>query len=313
MDIVITWVDATNKEWQKEKAHWYYLFKGTEANHVANYSSFDEVKYVLRSIELYMPYYHHIYLVTNNGSQPNWLKNHPKLTVIDYRELMPNNISTYNSNAIESQLYKIPNLTEYFVYFNDDIILTKPLKIEDLIDTHTGKMQYPQETDIIFSNFQYYTILKKFEQNVLKFDTGVTNARKHTLKLLNLKDTGITGGHTPKILNKTLCKIFNNNNKQHIKTLLTEKFRTNTNFTYIEGYIQFLIQNKIARWNNHTTRIITILDNHHLNTLQIKFTFIKYYNYLAIEDARKSINKNEEIKIINFLNTIFPNKSSFEL
>ena len=124
MDIVITWVDANNKEWLDEKAHWHYLFKGTQANHVANYSSFDEIKYVLRSIEKYMPHYRHIYLVTNNGSIPKWLKQTPKISIIDYRDLMPNNISTYNSNAIESQLYKIPNLSEYFLYFDEIVSLT---------------------------------------------------------------------------------------------------------------------------------------------------------------------------------------------
>ena len=313
MDIVITWVDANNKEWLNEKAHWHYLFKGTQVNHVANYSSFDEIRYVLRSIEKYMSHYRHIYLVTNNGSKPKWLKQTSRISIIDYRDLMPNNISTYNSNAIESQLYKIPNLSEYFLYFNDDILLTKSLKMEDLIDSNTGKLLYPKETDILFSNFQYYKFLAKLEQKLLKFDTGVTNARKHTLKILNLQDTGISGGHTPKILNKTLCNIFNTKYKKQIDELLKQKFRTNTNLTYIEAFTQYHIQNKIANWNNQTTRIITILDSPQINALQRGLTFINNYNYLALEDARKSIDREEEQKMISYLNTIFPKKSSFEI
>lgn len=44
----------------------------------------DELKYSLRSVEKYMPWFNHIYLVTN-GQVPHWLNlTHPKLTVVTH-------------------------------------------------------------------------------------------------------------------------------------------------------------------------------------------------------------------------------------
>lgn len=314
IDVVITWVDPNNKEWLKEKEYWYKKIKGMQYNTVSNYSSYDEVKYCLRSIYKYMPWFNHIYFVTNNSS-PEWLnQSYPHLSVIHYRDLMENKQPSYNSNAIEAMLHNIPNLTEYFYYFNDDFILTKPVKIQNLINSYTGKLLYPKETDILFSSFQYYTILQKIEEHIIKMDTGVAKARRATINRLGLPNSGIVSGHTPKILNKTLCKSFQNTFPHEINNLIQTKFRTNDNFTYLEGFIHYHQYKKIADWNNQTTKIITILDNSFLNTVQIKIaqSSIHNYDYMALEDARTKIKPQEEQKFINFLNTLFPEKSPWE-
>lgn len=40
-------------------------------------------------------------------------------------------LPTFNSTAIEFNLHRIEGLSEYFVYYNDDVILTRPVKPED--------------------------------------------------------------------------------------------------------------------------------------------------------------------------------------
>lgn len=316
IDIVITWVDPNNEEWLKEKEYWYEKIKRKQMqyNSIASYSSYDEIKYCLRSIHKYMPWFNHIYIITNNSS-PKWLnKNYPHITVINDRTLMPNKQPCYNSNTYEALIYMIPNLTEYFYYFNDDLMLLKPVKLENLINLHTGKLLYPKETDILFSSFQYYKILQKIEENIIKMDTGVAKARRESIKRIGLKNSGIVSGHTPKILNKKLCKTFQKTFPHEINNLIETKFRTDTNFTYLEAFIQYYQYKKIADWNNQTTKIITILDNSFLNTLQIKIakSSIHYYDYMAIEDARTKISPLEEQKYIDFLNSIFPEKSPWE-
>ena len=315
IDIVITWVNPNNKEWLSEKEYLHKKLKGKslQYNSVANYSSYNELKYCLRSIYKYMPWFNHIYLVTNNSS-PDWLKPTPYITLIHYRDLMPNNKPSYNSNAIESMLYKIPNLQEYFYYFNDDLLLVKPVKINNIIDPMTGKLLYPKETDIIFSNFQYYRILQKVVDNILKNDTGVAKARRSSLERMGLENTGIVSGHTPKILHKTLCNSFNKKFIKEINKLEETPFRTDDNFTYVEAFIQYHHNRKLSRWNNQTTKIITILDNPFLNTVQIKIaqSSLHNYDYMALEDARTKVKKEEENKFIIFLNSLFPDKSPWE-
>ena len=41
------------------------------------------------------------------------------------------NLPVFNSRAIEINLHRIPGLAEQFVYFNDDMFITKPVTKED--------------------------------------------------------------------------------------------------------------------------------------------------------------------------------------
>ncbi|CAF3676040.1 unnamed protein product [Rotaria sp. Silwood1] len=81
-----------------------------------------------------MPSFHgHIYVVTDQI--PNWLdisKSKSQLRVISTREIIDKKyLPTFNSHAIEANLHKIPNLKEFYLYFNDDYILGRPVSIDD--------------------------------------------------------------------------------------------------------------------------------------------------------------------------------------
>ena len=88
----------------------------------------DELKYSLRSVEKYIPWIYHIYIVTDR-QVPEWLDiNHPKITIVDHSEIIPKEyIPVFNSNAIETRIHKIPGLSEHFLYANDDLFFNRPL------------------------------------------------------------------------------------------------------------------------------------------------------------------------------------------
>ncbi len=72
---------------------------------------------------MHAPWIRTIYIVT--ASQvPVWLNTaHPRVRIIDHKELFPDpaaQLPTFNSLAIESVLHRIPGLSEYFLYFNND-------------------------------------------------------------------------------------------------------------------------------------------------------------------------------------------------
>ena len=65
----------------------------------------DQLKYSLRSIELFASWTRDIYIVTN-GQTPNWLNlEHPRVKLITHEEIFTNqsNLPSFNSAAIESQ------------------------------------------------------------------------------------------------------------------------------------------------------------------------------------------------------------------
>lgn len=132
IDVVYTWVDGTDKAWQRARAEALGVadpaaFTENAASD-ARFLDHDELRYSLRSLEKYAPWVNHIWIVTA-GQVPAWLNlDHPKVTVVDHRDIWsPEGIlPTFNSHAIEAHLHRIEGLSEHFLYFNDDVFLGRP-------------------------------------------------------------------------------------------------------------------------------------------------------------------------------------------
>lgn len=133
IDFVIPWVDGSDPEWIREKNH-YLALQGQETIDVrdARYRDWDELRYWFRGVEQYAPWVNKIYFVTN-GQHPSWLvKEHEKLVWIKHEDYIPKEyLPTFSANPIELNFHRIPNLSEHFVYFNDDMFLTAPTTEED--------------------------------------------------------------------------------------------------------------------------------------------------------------------------------------
>jgi hypothetical protein len=125
IDAVFTWVDGADESWRRRRAAATDVAYHEESDSESRYVSRDELKYALRSIEMYAPWIRHIYLVTDDQS-PAWLnRNAPGLDIVDHRDIFsdPSVLPTFNSHAIESQLHHIDGLSEHFLYLNDDMLL----------------------------------------------------------------------------------------------------------------------------------------------------------------------------------------------
>lgn len=127
IDMVYLWVDGKDVGWQKIKEHYSALCQKNievkpDASAGNRYSDHEELKYSLRSVWKYASFFNHIYIVTMN-QKPEWLKAHPQITIVDHKEIFKNmvDLPTFNSMAIECHLHRIPNLSEHFIYFNDDM------------------------------------------------------------------------------------------------------------------------------------------------------------------------------------------------
>jgi hypothetical protein len=73
-----------------------------------------------------------VYVVTDQ-QVPSWLDtSNPRLTVVDHRDLFGDRgrLPTYNSHAIESQLHRIPGLSDHYLYLNDDVFFGRPVAPE---------------------------------------------------------------------------------------------------------------------------------------------------------------------------------------
>ena len=125
IDLVYLWVDGNDPVWRARRNQ--YLDIGgdfaaqgcVEARWIEN----DELLYSLRSVEMYAPWINRIFIVTDNQC-PSWLDtSNPRIRIVDHTEIMPEEaLPNYNSTAIESCIYKIADLSEHFLFGNDDML-----------------------------------------------------------------------------------------------------------------------------------------------------------------------------------------------
>lgn len=144
IDFVVTWVDGNDPAWQRERAEYFGVDElKSNGNGVCRYRDWASFRYWFRAVEEFAPWVRYVHLVTW-GHVPKWLNREcPKLRVVNHRDFMPEEfLPTYNCNPLELNLFRIPDLSEHFVYFNDDVLLTRPVTPEEFfvngMPRHTG-------------------------------------------------------------------------------------------------------------------------------------------------------------------------------
>ena len=127
IDFVVTWLDSSDPVWQESLFAYSQNAKGRKEK--ARFRDMNLFHYWFRAVEMYAPWVHKVYLVTN-GKFPDWInRDNPKLVLVKHEDYIPKEyLPTFNCRVIELHLHKIQGLSEHFVYFNDDMILNSPLK-----------------------------------------------------------------------------------------------------------------------------------------------------------------------------------------
>lgn len=127
VDIVYTWCDDSDPNFHSERIERAknvgFLISEEDTND--RFVEHNELRYSLRSIEKYIPWINHIFLVTNKQI-PSWLKLNEKITIVDHSDIIPMEfLPTFNSTVIEQYINKIPKLCEHFILMNDDCFITR--------------------------------------------------------------------------------------------------------------------------------------------------------------------------------------------
>lgn len=152
IDFVMLWVDGADPAWQAERAA-YRPDRSNNGSDENRYRDWDLLRYWFRGVERFAPWVHRVYFVTW-GHCPAWLNRaHPKLTVVRHSDYIPPEcLPTFNSNVIELYLHRIPELSEQFVLFNDDMFLTAPVRPEDFfkngLPCESALLDAPAPTDV---------------------------------------------------------------------------------------------------------------------------------------------------------------------
>lgn len=242
IDFVITWVDGSDPEWQKEKSR-YDISAGDKRNN--RFRDWGLLKYWFRAVEQYAPWVNKIHFVTW-GHIPDWLDtSNPKLHIVKHEDFIPHEfLPTFNSVVIELFLHKIPGLSENFVYFNDDMFLNAPVKPSYFFknglpcDAAILSAITPSEGGDHFSHCllsdaelleKDYDIRGAIKSNIWKWINikyGVEQVR--TLLLLPWRNfTGFRMHHMPISYKKTTFKTIHDRHAAELRDAASDKFRNN--------------------------------------------------------------------------------------
>lgn len=194
IDFVITWVDGSDPEWLARKKEYReaekagglqetYGRENSTGQTDMRYRDWGMLRYLFRGIEKYAPWVHRIFLVTDR-QLPEWLNTeHPKVSVVYHDAFIPAGyLPTFNSHTIELNLHRILGLSEQFVYFNDDCLLTKACKPEDFfrhgrpVDMAVLNGINGKDEEFAAIQFQNISLMNRYY--------GTSDCRKHLGKWL---------------------------------------------------------------------------------------------------------------------------------
>lgn len=128
MDVVYTWVNDKDPIWLEKKNKYNEIQNNIECSgDKARFENHNELYYSIYSVRKFMPWIRNIFIVTDDQI-PSWFQENYRIFIVDHKEIIDQKyLPTFNSHVIEAHLHKIENLSENFIYFNDDVMVAKQL------------------------------------------------------------------------------------------------------------------------------------------------------------------------------------------
>lgn len=329
IDFVVLWVDGSDSEWLKEKNK-YKLDKNDLSNSENRYRDWGMLKYWFRGIEKYAPWVNKIHFVTW-GHVPKWLNlSNPKLNIVKHEDFIPKEyLPTFNSNVIQYYIHKIPNLSEKFIMFDDDMFIINNVKKTDffrgnnICDVYGEKPfwyskigdKYPH---CLLNNMQvinqYYSKRKVYAKNIFKYFNykyGLEVNLKNLLLLPFNEFTGIYSQHICQAYTKKYFEKFWKLCGKELSRASENRFRDNSDYsTFLVRYLELLDGCFVPRNKNFGKRFEISNNNKKIRDAIIK----QKYKIICINDSNMDYEFNNIKKEIeDSFEIILSKKSSFEL
>ena len=255
IDAVIAWVDGNDENHRKKLAQ-YVEDKSLmgKKGFLTRFNEVNEIEYCIRSIRKFAPYVDNIFIVTDDQT-PSFLKERKSefedVFVVDHKVIFKGYeqyLPTFNCFPIETLLYKIPDLAEHFIYFNDDMFLINETKPTDFF-TEEGypvlRGNWAEMEKRGFKDFLQSIGLKKKRISKITYK----KAHENSAKILGLKKY-LKLNHTPFPIRKSVFENYFNQNDDVLKNNIMHRFRVPTLFMVQAHAAHLEIMNKTYQLDN---------------------------------------------------------------
>ena len=242
-----------------------------------------------------MPWINNVFLVVQSESQvPKWV-NRKTVTVVRHDEFMPLELlPVFNSCAIECFLHKIPGLSPFFIYGNDDMYVLNEIG-----------------PDSFFRDYMpLNTLVEHRSRGQTEYEKMMLNTTEFILKKLDIPYEGgfyYSPRHIQNAFSKGVFKRIFDCNSQDILNSVS-KFRETKNFSqyFFTDYYMLQTGKQYQMPGQEKTALFDFGRN-----------FEKAFRLFEAEDDHTLVclNNNDpakDIGLYHFFCKKFPNKSKYE-
>ncbi len=300
IDIVFTYVNGFDKKHIEKRSK--FIKNTNKYNPNIRFESIDEIKYSVRSVIQNIKWINKIYIVTDEQIPPvdkNLILS-GKVKIIDHKDIIPKKyLPTFFSDVIESYLHNIPNLSEIFIYNNDDYFNFNKVYKKDIICKNKIIFNGNIFDDKIHCLLNYLNLIFT-EYRIRIYKTSVLLKEKFGInKFLN--------AHSSFVFRKSTLKNIEKNFSNELILLRKNKFRNITSINYIFlaiNYENYINNMHFVNLNYHNSCIIK--QNWMFNIIY----FLIKYNIVNISFLKKKFvcinnidikNKNKFLKLMDMI------------
>ena len=285
IDAVITWVDGSEPNYKLK------LEENLKNKKIINrqYLQANEIHFCVASIIKFAPFIRKIFIVTDN-QKPNLnevrhLVSSNKVEIIDHKEIFRDNIDslpTFNIRSIDALLFKIKNLSNKFIYFNDDMFLIK----------ETSKEEWFKDNKAVLTgswtktyNKQLIKTISQRIKNLLNIRPSFNAAQSKAANIAGFHNKYFKSFHCGRPQIKSVIKDFYDKNPQRLTNQIRHKFRDG------RQYMPYSLC-----WH------LLIKENLHVESSSKKLVEINKSRNLSakkLEKILRSIDLKAEVKFLN--------------
>ena len=238
IDAVLPWVDGDDPVLAAKRAR--YAGRGVLTNNEiggpARYTSLGEIRWTVASMLRFAPFLRKIFIVTD-GQDPDlggMLREHfpdrvDDVVVVDHSVIYrgwEDYLPSFNSNSIDTLIWNIPDLSEHYLYTNDDVMLVRPTTVEDFF--RDGK--------VVCYAHRYPAALVRLFRFLRPAHLGYKQCMLRAVELMGGADHILYLGHTPCPMLKSWSERWAAERPDMLERNLRYKFRHRAQFEVQEAF-----------------------------------------------------------------------------
>lgn len=245
IDAVITWVDGQDPK-HLQKLNAYIASIGGQRPRTADPTRFHddgEISYCVISLLKYAPWLRHIYIVTDD-QVPNIINQlkgtqwEEKVKLVDHKEIFIGHehvLPTFNARSIITMVWRIPGLSERFLFLNDDFFLIRPVNPDNFFHDH-GIVVRGEWRDL--EEKRWTKKLRKFILKYIPKTKGqklrervkYRDAQKNSARLSGFTNKYFFLNHEPRPWRKSTTQAFFEKNPDVFLSNISHRLRSSTQF-----------------------------------------------------------------------------------